>query len=70
MDYKSLAEAGFLVDAKLVKKENIYSLESDGNEYSLNDILDHLVGKEIRLTVISRDVLLDMERAVVGHIEN
>ena len=70
MDYKALAEAGFIVDAKLLKIDGVYYLEDDGEKYSLNEILDHLLLKDIRLTVISRDVLLDIEKSVINNIEN
>lgn len=70
MDYKSLADAGFIVDAKLEKRDGIYYLKDGEDDYNLSIILDHLVNKDIRLTVISREVLMDIEKAVINNIEN
>lgn len=70
MDYKALADAGFIADAKLIKSGETYYLEDGGIQYDLSAILDYLLGKDIRLTVISRDVLLDIEKAVVNDIKN
>lgn len=66
MDAKFLADSGFIADSKLVKENDVYYLVDDDQKIDLTEILNLMCGKEVRLTIISRDTLLDIEKAVVN----
>ena len=66
MDAKFLADSSFIADSKLVKENDVYYLVDDDQKIDLTEILNLMCGKEVRLTIISRDTLLDIEKAVVN----
>jgi len=65
MNVEAYAKAGLVADAVILKEGDTFYLEDEGVRICLTDLLNILVGSSVRITVVKREVLLDLEKAIV-----